>query len=84
MRLDIGVVGGMLLINDAYNANPMSMSAALEILAIAQDAAGRSRDAVATAAEALRLARTRGARALASRLKRRLSSFESRAGLQPR
>ncbi|MDH4196071.1 MAG: tetratricopeptide repeat protein, partial [Candidatus Aminicenantes bacterium] len=55
----------------------------LEILAVAQDAAGRTRDAAATAAEAIGLARAQGDRALASRLKQRLSAFESRANLQP-
>jgi Flp pilus assembly protein TadD len=55
----------------------------LEILAVAQDAAGRYRDAAATAAEALGIARTQGDRTLASRLEQRLSVFESRAKLQP-
>jgi tetratricopeptide (TPR) repeat protein len=56
---------------------------ALEILAVAEDAAGRSLDATATAAEALRAARAQGDKALVSRLKQRLSFFESRAGIQP-
>lgn len=58
-------------------------AAALEILAVAQDAAGRTREAAATAAEALRLARRKGDKALVSRLKERLSAFESRAKIQP-
>jgi len=56
---------------------------ALEILAVAQDAAGRPRDAAVTVVEALRIARAQGDKALVSRLKQRLSVFESRAGLQP-
>ncbi len=60
-----------------------SNAVALEILAVAQDAAGHSRDAVATATEALGIARTQGDQALASRLEQRLSVFESRAKLQP-
>jgi tetratricopeptide (TPR) repeat protein len=56
---------------------------ALEILAVAHDAAGSYRDAVATATEALNIARAQGDQALASRLEQRLSAFESRAKLQP-
>jgi tetratricopeptide (TPR) repeat protein len=56
---------------------------ALEILAVAQDAARRCRDAVATAAKALHIARGQGDRALVLRLEQRLSVFESRAKLQP-
>ena len=52
---------------------------ALEILAVAQDAAGRTRDAIATAAAALRIARTQRDRALVRRLEQRLSSLEPRA-----
>ncbi|MDP2872633.1 MAG: UDP-N-acetylmuramoyl-tripeptide--D-alanyl-D-alanine ligase [Bacillota bacterium] len=40
MRLDIRMHGGVLLINDAYNANPLSMRAALTIL---QEAAAGGR-----------------------------------------
>jgi len=44
MRLDISLHHGLLLIDDAYNANPLSMTAALEILDSA--AAGRRRAAI--------------------------------------
>jgi UDP-N-acetylmuramoyl-tripeptide--D-alanyl-D-alanine ligase len=42
MRLDISIQDGLMLIDDAYNANSLSMAAALEILA---GAAGGSRKA---------------------------------------
>lgn len=32
MRMEVSNVGGVILINDAYNANPASMTAALEVL----------------------------------------------------
>lgn len=44
MRLDISLHHGLLLIDDAYNANPLSMTAALEILSSA--AAGRRKAAI--------------------------------------
>ena len=34
MRLQVRKIGGLTVINDAYNANPASMSAALEVLAM--------------------------------------------------
>lgn len=42
MRLDLRVLGGLLLIDDAYNANLLSMTSALEVLVTA---AGRGRKA---------------------------------------
>lgn len=40
MRLDLQMRGGVLLINDAYNANPVSMRAALAILSEASASTG--------------------------------------------
>jgi len=51
----------------------------LNILAVAQASVGRFREAAATAAEALPLARARGNQALASELERRVVAYQARA-----
>jgi protein O-mannosyl-transferase len=51
---------------------------ALDVLAVAQAAAGRFREAAATASEALQIARQQGNRRLVAELERRAAAYQSR------